>query len=264
VRIFFVPSYLNGQDGVFNKTYYELLAGLDITLFPSYYEPWGYTPLESLAFSVPTVTTTLAGFGLWVKEHLAGEHPGIVVVERDDNNYLQVAEKLSEIIEKAASLSGEEERELRKSAKLASRIALWENQLIYYKRAYSMAIDNIADNRGAFPQSPDDRDHLNFKINVANKPNWSTVIINKQLPQRLEHLDTISKNLWWSWNDEAMELFKMVDPLLWKESHGNPILLLDSISLKRTRELEKDSVFLAKLDKVYSDFVKLYGGGQSQ
>lgn len=263
VRIFFVPSYLNGQDGVFNKTYYELLAGLDITLFPSYYEPWGYTPLESLAFSVPTVTTTLAGFGLWVKEHLAGEHPGIVVVERDDSNYRQVAEKLSEIIEKAASLSGEEELKLRKSAKLASRIALWENQLIYYKKAYSMAIDNIADNRGAFPQSPDDRDHLNFKINVANKPNWSTVIINKQLPERLEHLDTISKNLWWSWNDEAMELFKMVDPLLWQESHGNPILLLNSISLKRTKELEKDSAFLAKLDKVYGDFVKYMEEGKS-
>ena len=49
--------------------YYDLLVGMDLTAFPSYYEPWGYTPLESLAFKVPTITTTLAGFGLWVKEH---------------------------------------------------------------------------------------------------------------------------------------------------------------------------------------------------
>ena len=65
VKVYFVPSYLNGNDGVFNMSYYDLLVGLDLTIFPSYYEPWGYTPLESLAFSVPTLTTSLAGFGLW-------------------------------------------------------------------------------------------------------------------------------------------------------------------------------------------------------
>ena len=64
VRVIFVPTYLNGTDGIFDKTYYELLAGMDVTVFASYYEPWGYTPLESVAFSVPTITTTLAGFCL--------------------------------------------------------------------------------------------------------------------------------------------------------------------------------------------------------
>ena len=67
VKVFFVPSYLNGDDGVFDMPYYDLLIGMDLTIFPSYYEPWGYTPLESLAFKVPTITTTLAGFGVWVK-----------------------------------------------------------------------------------------------------------------------------------------------------------------------------------------------------
>ena len=52
VQLVFVPSYLNGDDGIFNKHYYELLCGMDVTVFPSYYEPWGYTPLESIAFSV--------------------------------------------------------------------------------------------------------------------------------------------------------------------------------------------------------------------
>ena len=66
VHVIFVPSYLDDRDGIFDKSYYELLVGMDLTLFPSYYEPWGYTPLESIAFSVPTVTTTLAGFGLWI------------------------------------------------------------------------------------------------------------------------------------------------------------------------------------------------------
>ena len=83
VRLFFVPSYLNGNDGVFNMSYYDLLSGMDLTVFPSYYEPWGYTPLESLAFHVPTLTTTLAGFGLWVRSRYEGEHPGIAIVDRD-------------------------------------------------------------------------------------------------------------------------------------------------------------------------------------
>ena len=69
VKVIFVPTYLNRADGIFDKDYYELLAGMDLTVFPSYYEPWGYTPLESIAFSVPTITTTLAGFGIWAEKH---------------------------------------------------------------------------------------------------------------------------------------------------------------------------------------------------
>ena len=56
VKVIFVPTYLNQNDGIFNKNYYELLVGMDLTVFASYYEPWGYTPLESIAFSVPTIT----------------------------------------------------------------------------------------------------------------------------------------------------------------------------------------------------------------
>ena len=63
VKLIFVPSYLDGNDGIFNIHYYELLSGMDATVFPSYYYPWGYTPLESSAFSGPPLTTTLAGSG---------------------------------------------------------------------------------------------------------------------------------------------------------------------------------------------------------
>ena len=68
VRVMFIPCYLDGADGIFNLHYYELLMGLDLTVYPSYYEPWGYTPLESVAFHVPCLTTTLAGFGVWAEE----------------------------------------------------------------------------------------------------------------------------------------------------------------------------------------------------
>ena len=94
VKVFFVPSYLNGDDGIIGRKYYELLMSMDMTLFPSYYEPWGYTPLESLAFGVPTLTTTLAGFGLWVRSHYNAAHPSITIVSRNDSNYGQVVDNV--------------------------------------------------------------------------------------------------------------------------------------------------------------------------
>ena len=60
VKLLFVPCYLNGIDGIFDLSYYDLLVGMDLTIYPSYYEPWGYTPLESIRYGVPTITTTLA------------------------------------------------------------------------------------------------------------------------------------------------------------------------------------------------------------
>ena len=69
----YIPCYLDGHDGIIDISYYELMPAIDLTMFPSYYEPWGYTPLESIAFGVPTVTTDKAGFGQWVSDHFPRE-----------------------------------------------------------------------------------------------------------------------------------------------------------------------------------------------
>lgn len=71
VKVIFVPVYLLGDDGIMNLSFYDLLLGNDLCIYPSYYEPWGYTPLEAIAFSVPCVTTDLAGFGLWANSEKA-------------------------------------------------------------------------------------------------------------------------------------------------------------------------------------------------
>ena len=139
IKVYFIPSYLNGNDGVFNMKYYDLIIGLDLTLFPSYYEPWGYTPLESLAFRVPTLTTSLAGFGKWVRTHYGKEHPGITVVDRDDNNYFEVVDAVAARIREIALISDEQRAEYMANAREVSEIALWENQIRYYQEAYSLA-----------------------------------------------------------------------------------------------------------------------------
>jgi phosphorylase/glycogen(starch) synthase len=254
VKVLFVPTYLNGDDGVFGLTYYQLLCGLDLTVFPSYYEPWGYTPLESLAFGVQTITTTLAGFGLWVKEHSSDYHDAIEIIERDDNNYTYVTGEVLKRMLAVTKLSRDQMHDSRVKAKELSTIALWDNQIKYYKEAYALAVKKIVLRKGVFPVSQDPKDHISYRRDASNKPRWSRILIQKRVPPRLANLEVISRNLWWCWNQEATELFEMVDPELWRESEGNPIHMLEKISLQRYSQLEESNEFLEKLDRVYRSF----------
>ncbi|MDR0873761.1 MAG: glycogen/starch synthase [Prevotellaceae bacterium] len=142
VKVIFVPSYLDEKDGIFNKSYYDLLIGFDITVFPSYYEPWGYTPLESAAFGIPTITTDLSGFGQWVLEESKDKSisNGVAVVHRTDDNYLEVAEQISQEL---FDFSGKTARDLKLTQKMAFKIsqkALWKHFIEYYYKAYHTAL----------------------------------------------------------------------------------------------------------------------------
>jgi glycosyltransferase involved in cell wall biosynthesis len=141
VKIIFVPSYLNGKDGIFNKTYYELLIGMDLTVFPSYYEPWGYTPLESIAFSVPTITTDLSGFGQWALPLSHSIETGVAVIHRSDYNNSEVAANIGESIRTFAALPGKEREAIRAKAAVIAEEALWKHFIAYYEKAYSIALN---------------------------------------------------------------------------------------------------------------------------
>lgn len=145
VKIIFVPSYLNGDDGIFNLPYYDLLIGLDMTVFPSYYEPWGYTPHESVAFSVPTITTTLAGFGVWAKKEgdkKEGISDGVEVIHRNDENYTEVAEEIASLIYELTLQSHEQVKLSKQSAAALADMADWAHFIRYYQEAYSKALHN--------------------------------------------------------------------------------------------------------------------------
>ncbi len=144
VNVIFVPSYLNGNDGILNKAYYDLLPGLDLTVFASYYEPWGYTPLESVAFGVPTITTDLAGFGQWASRRMGGsaEKSGVIVVHRTDSNYGEVVAEVCGLIEAVENLSSVQKSNLNKAARATAREASWARFIKYYEDAYKYAIEN--------------------------------------------------------------------------------------------------------------------------
>jgi glycosyltransferase involved in cell wall biosynthesis len=150
VRLIFVPSYLTGDDGIFNMPYYSLLAGMDLTVYPSYYEPWGYTPLESIAFSIPTITTGLAGFGQWAKQETGG-HGGILsgveVVERTDDNYAETTEKIASVIAGYIRQSPATIADARKAAAELAGHASWEHFISCYLDAYRIALKKSKERR---------------------------------------------------------------------------------------------------------------------
>ena len=91
--------------------------------------------------------------------------------------------------------------------------------------------------------------------NIENAaPVWKSVMVTRHLPEELSGLETLCKNLWWCWNDNAKDLFRAVDYELWHKSGHNPMVILDKVSLKRYKELAKDKEFLAQLDEVMADF----------
>ncbi len=254
VKVYFVPSYLNGSDGVFNMKYYDLLVGLDLTLFPSYYEPWGYTPLESLAFSVPSLTTSLSGFGLWVRAHYEKEHPGITVLDRTDSNYFEVVDGVVERVKEIAALDAGGRKAYMASAKDVSEIALWDRQIQYYKEAYSKAFKKIIEEMGAFPDELNSDKPMEYNKIEVNNPSWKTVRVIRHLPEALSGLETLSKNLWWCWNESAKSLFKSIDPVIWHNTSHNPIALLNAVSLRRFNALAKDEAFLGSVNAVMEEF----------
>ena len=143
VKIIFVPCYLDGNDGIMNLSYYDVIIGNDLSAYPSYYEPWGYTPLESIAFHVPTITTDLSGFGRWVNSELGrpGElTDGVKVIHRSDYNYSEVADIIKDTVAAFSAYSNGEVLSVRRRASALSKKALWKHFITYYYIAYDKAL----------------------------------------------------------------------------------------------------------------------------
>lgn len=261
VKVIFVPSYLNGDDGIFNKTYYELLVAMDVTVFPSYYEPWGYTPLESIAFSVPTVTTDLAGFGIWVKQYAKDKlHTGVTVVHRDDYNSPEVVESIVRTVTAYANMEDAEMQAHRQSAQELSLIALWSNLYDNYLNLYAQSVGRAM--RRNVRQAADggaSHEQVNYvkqQLDLETKPNWTRLMIERQMPERLHPLEELTKNLWWSWNDSARHLFESIDKELWAKVDRNPIDMLDRLTWKQLRSLAENHDFTDRMDAVYAQFTE--------
>lgn len=270
VKVVFIPAYLNGDDGALNLGYYDALIGMDLSVFPSYYEPWGYTPLESLAFHIPTITTSLAGFGIWARENFANDYRTVAVVERSDNNAQQVSENIADHVyaiineEGCGELSAETEgynalvhknmTALRQRAVEIAHTALWDKLVDNYYRVFTLALDRVNDRADMFrskkqPVKPQEI----YKAKVS-KPKWKKVLIEISVPKELEDLQKLSRNLWWTWNYEAAHLFERIDPALWEKCEKSPPRLLDNLTVEHYQKLIADKEFMAEYKRVVKKF----------
>ena len=143
VKVIFLPCYLDGKDGIVNLTYYDIVLGNDLCIYPSYYEPWGYTPLEAVAFKVPCITTDLAGFGLWANTVFGkyGEiEDGVKVIHRTDYNYSEVADNIKDTVAAYSTMDKKQIDTCRKHAGELSKKALWSEFIKFYYEAYDIAL----------------------------------------------------------------------------------------------------------------------------
>ncbi|PIE84218.1 MAG: alpha-glucan phosphorylase [Bacteroidia bacterium] len=264
VKVLFVPCYLDGADGAFDMPYYDLLAGMDMTVFCSGYEPWGYTPLESLAFGVPTVTSDYAGFGSWLLEQRAVgcyqadgvadlEH-GAYVVSRAGASFEVVVERVARVLLQQFD-QREAQADFRRVAKRLAGTAAWKDFVARYWEVYALALERAAQRmerldcaRPAVQESI-----LDIRQDVR-PPAWRRLVVELRLPDGLQTLDELAHNLWWSWHPRAQRLFARISPELWEVSERNPLKLLAEIDYSRLEELRSDVTFMAELAEVKAAF----------
>jgi len=149
VKTIFYPIYLNGPDGLLDMTYNEAISASHLAIFPSTYEPWGYTPLEAISCGVPAITSDLAGYGKFIIEKNANEK-GIFVLDFDNKSFEDRALALSEKLYWYCSLSRSERVEMKILAKQTSNLASWDNLINKYFEAHEQAILRSSNKGGDF------------------------------------------------------------------------------------------------------------------
>ncbi len=256
VKVILVPALLDGKDGVFDMSYYDLLMGFDLTAFPSYYEPWGYAPVESLVCHIPTITTTLSGFGQWVHDTFHENHIGVAVINRTDDNEQQVAVDIAKFISEYAGKNKAEQLKCSENAFEISRSVLWENLIESSKKAYIYTLEKA---HARLPQYRGKRQsdilwQKPVKEDIASV--WKKIYVKQNIPEKLDPLQKLAKNLWWCWNYDAIDLFEMIDYELWIHAGRNPVAMIQMLSASKIKELEQNEEFFTRLEIVYARFEK--------
>ena len=257
VHVVYSPVYLNGQDGIYNLPYYDLLSGFDLTVFPSYYEPWGYTPQESVAFYVPTITTDNAGFGDFLLSNMPMNdiQHGATVILRGEKALKDVSKDIATVILTFASFTAEQVKMARISAHTLSNKTLWKQLLQCYKEAYILALQKTLSREASF--SHESTVHA-FSVEASKiqlrEPRWRKIFVETRLPEAFKPLEEIMANFWWTWQPKAIELFESMYPEIWEQYAHNPFSMIEHLSSDRLEELENSTLFRSRLREVHQMF----------
>lgn len=259
VHVIFSDAYLNGNDGVFDIVYEKILAACDFSFFPSFYEPWGYTPLESIMQQTPTATTDLAGFGNWVRELGADCQDAVYVLERKNKNDTDFVSELTECLEHIIEHNYDNKysviNALRKKAFKIAELADWRLFYVDYLNAYYQALKFNEIYRNKFDVSTADRKTVTTILEKESLlPRFRTMQYDSPLPVAINVLRELAYNFWWSWNDDAKMLFQKINPELWEVVKHNPIYFLNQVSHSALQKVSRDYDYMKEYERTISAF----------
>jgi phosphorylase/glycogen(starch) synthase len=254
VKVVFVPVMLNGRDPLFPYTYLDVLQASDLSLFPSLYEPWGYTPLESLAAGVPTITTDVTGIGRFLLALPPQERRAAAVLPAGD----QLVDALSEEMFRFLGRSDAEVDALRRAGSDVVARTSWEKLIGPTFEAHRRAFAAARKRRGT-TVGPGftvlSRRALTFiEAKSEDRPRLHVFAVTAALPERVGRLHDLSRNLWWTWRREARELFESIDAEAFAQAEGNPVRLLRRVDPNRLVWATQDGDFLDRYDKLIAEF----------
>ncbi len=252
IDVIFSPVYLDGNDGVINLDYYDFLIGFDLSVFASYYEPWGYTPMESVAFAIPTVTTNFAGFGDWVTENFSVKHNAVKVVERNEMNDDSAVEEIRVHISQLTSTK--DLNNTKEEAVSIYKELLWPKLADHYEEAWEIGLKKVKVRTPKIKKWLKPATHKLVASKKEDRPVYRKIIIDTKIPERLQHLEELTKNLWWTWQHDVTTLFESIDPKLWELTNNNPVELLKRLPKKKLKKLTHNEEFLKKVDDAYTRF----------
>jgi len=264
IKVVQIPIYLRPDDEFLHREYEAVLAATDLGVYPSYYEPWGYTPQEALAVGVPTITTDLAGFGRWAEVAGLGPQDGITVIKRERTPYKEVRAATAEAIEGFLDRP-DQDGEMRERCREAAGRTAWRDLYANYLTAYQIAFDAV--------QERSKSGVVQFRLpkrslpspGSGTKPRMSTFEASATLPQSLRGLERLARNFWWVWNAGARDLFEDLAPGF-KECEENPVAFLASVSLEALEQRASDKAYLKRLKAVcarFDDYMSATNGLQS-
>ncbi|MBX7139155.1 MAG: alpha-glucan family phosphorylase, partial [Oligoflexia bacterium] len=256
VNVIFSPAYLDGHDGILDLPYESVLSACDLGVFASFYEPWGYTPLESIAYAVPTITTDLAGFGDWAAGVVSDPHQGVSIVPRKTQAPEAVMGDLTRLLFQELSQTPAEHAEMARRARRVATQADWEIFFRGYSEAYQ---DAIAAAQQRF-QSPDKARVRRW--HHSDTPSYRTFTVVSTLPNALQGLYDIAHNLWWTWNPDARRLFAEIDSDLWVASKRNPIELINKVDSELLERKTRDKGYMALYRQVLEAFQNYLNDGR--
>lgn len=254
VKIIFIPSYLNGDDGIINYNYFDFLTAFDITVFASYYEPWGYTPMESMALGVPTLTTSLAGYGSWLQNKITSNNVPLGVIQRNDTNYNDVVKETTARLLCGCNMSESDFEQLKEQAITISQQTMWENFITHYHTLYNVALGKSRQRISLYNDKIPYIEKNPIVVKWGNEAEWHKVFVRPVMPRNLEGLQRLAQNLWWSWNGNAIALFESIDAALFERCQRDPNKMLAMLSAQKIDELSANHAFINRLSNVINQF----------